>query len=48
MRINVEGEALKLLQDFIKYSNFDPESIADAMSYDLDGFQLFEIFKTLD
>jgi hypothetical protein len=38
MKIEVTGEALKLLEDFIKYAKYDPEEMANAMYYDLDGF----------
>jgi len=38
MKIEVTGDGLKLLQDFIKYANLDPEVMASGMFYELDGF----------
>lgn len=39
MKIDVTGEALKVLEDFIYYSKRDPEALADVMEYDIDGFK---------
>ena len=38
MTIKISGDALKLLEDFIKYAKLDPEAMAEMMMYDLDGF----------
>jgi len=37
MKIEITGDALKLLQNFIKYAKYDPEAMAEVMYYDLDG-----------
>jgi hypothetical protein len=37
---NINGEALELLQDFIKYSELDMEAMADLMYYDYEGFKM--------
>lgn len=37
MAIHIEGDALKLLQDFVKYALLDTEAVADAMMYNPDG-----------
>jgi len=37
VKIEVNGEALKLLEDFVKYAKLYPEEMADIMYYDLDG-----------
>jgi len=39
MTITFSGDALKLLEDFIKYGELYPEDLADAMLYDLIGFK---------
>jgi len=39
MKIEVTGEALKVLEDFIKYSQLDPAAVASAMMYDVDAFK---------
>lgn len=36
---NITGDALKFVQDFIKYAELDPEAMADIMYYDYDGFK---------
>jgi hypothetical protein len=35
----VSGEALELIEDFIKYSELDMEGMSDLMYYDIDGFK---------
>lgn len=37
--LKIEGEALELLDDFIKYAEINTEEIADAMYYDTQGFR---------
>lgn len=39
MKINVDGEALKLLEDFIYYSENDPQAVANIMMCDIIGFR---------
>ena len=39
MKIELNGEALILLEDFIKYANLDPETMANVMYYDVTGFK---------
>lgn len=36
---SISGEALELIEDFIKYSELDIEAMADLMYYDYDGFK---------
>ena len=38
MKVEINGDALKLLEDFIKYAKLDPEAMAEAMWYNIDGF----------
>jgi len=38
MRIEIEGDALKLLEDFLKYARMYPEEMSSVMMYDLDAF----------
>jgi len=38
VKIEIQGDALKLLEDFIKYAKLKPETMAEVMYYDLDGF----------
>lgn len=38
MNIEINGDALKLLEDFIKYSKINPAAMADVMMYDFGGF----------
>lgn len=35
----ISGEALELIQDFIKYAELDMEAMADLMYYDYEGFK---------
>jgi len=37
--LNISGEALELIQDFIKYSELNLEEMADLMYYDYEGFK---------
>ena len=39
MIIEVKGEALKVLEDFVKYAKLEPEEMSAVMMYDFDGFQ---------
>ena len=39
MDIKLTGDALKLFEDFIKYGELDPDAVASAMMYDVDGFK---------
>jgi len=39
MTITIDGDALKLLEDFIKYGQLDPEASAKAMQYDENDFK---------
>ena len=39
MRIEVRGDALRILYDFLKYSELFPELMANAMNYEIDGFK---------
>jgi len=36
--MKITGDALKLLQDFIKYGFLFPDAMAEAMYYNTDGF----------
>jgi hypothetical protein len=40
MKIELEGDALKLFEDFLKYANMNSEEMADLMYYDHDSFKL--------
>ena len=51
--IKIQGEALKILYDFLKYAELNPEKLANAMNYDLTGFkirtkQLYEAYKNAE
>ena len=35
----MEGDAHRVLYDFLKYSELYPEKMANAMHYDVDGFK---------
>ena len=39
MKIEVTGDALELLEDFIKYGKADPEAMAEIMWYNPDGLK---------
>lgn len=46
----ISGEALDLIEDFIKYSELDMDAMADLMWYDIDGFKwkLARLKKEID
>ena len=38
MKIELDGDALQLLDDFLKYGQTMRDEVADAVYYDYDGF----------
>ena len=38
MKLELNGDALKLFEDFLKYGRTNTDEMADAMWYDTDGF----------
>ncbi len=38
MRLDINGDALKLFEDFLKYGRTNIDEMADAMWYDSDAF----------
>jgi len=40
IKLKKDGDAHRLLEDFIKYARLDPEAVASVMQYDVTGFLL--------